>query len=181
MRRFGHFSNGGVQSFHFLSSRTRKWTRPLASPAISLLSPMKAQECTAASPVNVAISAPLSLPGASAGDVRDQLSTLLADRGASQPARLPALNSLLSLNDSRLDGAGSCGARLWPRGQRPPQQDRRTVVQTKSESQLALSADSLDRPVRAFLPNFSTKQREMRSAYCRGDCAWITATRKLFP
>ena len=47
----------------------------------------------------------LALPGVSAGDVRDQLSTLLADRGAWQPARLAALNSLLGLNDPRLDGA----------------------------------------------------------------------------
>jgi hypothetical protein len=30
---------------------------------------------------------------------------LLADRGAWQPARLAALNSLLGLNDPRLDGA----------------------------------------------------------------------------
>jgi hypothetical protein len=47
----------------------------------------------------------VALPGVSAGDVRDQLSTLLADRGAWQPARLAALNSLLGLNDPRLDGA----------------------------------------------------------------------------
>jgi len=47
----------------------------------------------------------VALPGISAGDVRDQLATLLADRGAWQPARLAALNSLLALNDPRLDGA----------------------------------------------------------------------------
>jgi len=47
----------------------------------------------------------LALPGVSAGDVRDQLATLLADRGAWQPARLAALNSRLALNDPRLDGA----------------------------------------------------------------------------
>jgi HEAT repeat protein len=47
----------------------------------------------------------LALPGISAGDVRDQLATLLADRGAWQPARLAAFNSLLALNDPRLDGA----------------------------------------------------------------------------
>jgi HEAT repeat protein len=47
----------------------------------------------------------VALPGVSAGDVRDQLATLLADRGAWQPARLAALNSLLALNDPRLDGA----------------------------------------------------------------------------
>ena len=47
----------------------------------------------------------VALPGVSAGDVPDQLSTLLADRSAWQPARLAALNSLLGLNDPRLDGA----------------------------------------------------------------------------
>lgn len=47
----------------------------------------------------------VALPGVSADDVRDQLATLLADRGAWQPARLAALNSLLALNDPRLDGA----------------------------------------------------------------------------
>jgi HEAT repeat protein len=47
----------------------------------------------------------LALPGVSADDVRDRLAALLADRGASQPARLAALNSLLALNDRRLDGA----------------------------------------------------------------------------
>jgi HEAT repeat protein len=47
----------------------------------------------------------VALPGVSAGDIRDQLSTLLADRGAWQTARLAALNSLLGLNDPRLDGA----------------------------------------------------------------------------
>jgi len=47
----------------------------------------------------------VALPGISAGDVRDELATLLADRGAWQPARLAALNSLLASNDPRLDGA----------------------------------------------------------------------------
>jgi hypothetical protein len=47
----------------------------------------------------------VALPGVSAGDVRDQLAILLADRGAWQPARLAALNSLLALNDPRLDSA----------------------------------------------------------------------------
>ena len=47
----------------------------------------------------------LALPGVSADDVRDRLAAVLADRGASQPARLAALNSLLALNDRRLDGA----------------------------------------------------------------------------
>jgi hypothetical protein len=47
----------------------------------------------------------LALPGVSAGDIPDRLAELLTDRGASQPARLGALNSLLALNDRRLDGA----------------------------------------------------------------------------
>jgi len=47
----------------------------------------------------------LALPGISADDVRDRLAAVLGDRGASQPARLAALNSLLELNDRRLDGA----------------------------------------------------------------------------
>jgi HEAT repeat protein len=47
----------------------------------------------------------LALPGVSADDVRDRLAALLADRGAWEPARLAALNSLLALNDPRLDGA----------------------------------------------------------------------------
>jgi HEAT repeat protein len=47
----------------------------------------------------------LALPGVNADDLRDRLAALLADRGASQPARLTALNSLLALNDRRLDGA----------------------------------------------------------------------------
>jgi HEAT repeat protein len=44
-------------------------------------------------------------PGVSADDVRDCLAALLTDRGAWQPARLAALNSLLALNDRRLDSA----------------------------------------------------------------------------
>jgi HEAT repeat protein len=47
----------------------------------------------------------VALPAISADDVRDELATLLIDRGAGQPARLAALNSLLALNDPRLDGA----------------------------------------------------------------------------
>lgn len=47
----------------------------------------------------------VALPGVNAGDVLDQLATLLTDRGAWQAARLAALNSLLGLNDRRLDGA----------------------------------------------------------------------------
>jgi hypothetical protein len=47
----------------------------------------------------------VGLPGVSADDVRDHLVALLVDRGAWQPARLAALNSLLALNDPRLDGA----------------------------------------------------------------------------
>ncbi len=47
----------------------------------------------------------LALPGVSADDVRDRLAELLADHSAWQPARLAALNSLLALNDPRLNGA----------------------------------------------------------------------------
>ena len=49
-----------------------------------------------------------------------------------------------SLHETRRD---------WPREQRSPQEDRRTVVQKKSEGDLALSEDSLDQTVRALLPN----------------------------
>jgi HEAT repeat protein len=47
----------------------------------------------------------VALPGVNADDIRDRLTALLTDRGASQPARLAALDSLLALNDRRLDGA----------------------------------------------------------------------------
>ena len=47
----------------------------------------------------------VTLPGVNADDIRDRLAALLADRGASQPARLAALDSLLALNDHRLDGS----------------------------------------------------------------------------
>ncbi len=47
----------------------------------------------------------LALPGAQADDVRDQLSSLLADGDASQEARAAALRSLLALMDPRLDRA----------------------------------------------------------------------------
>jgi len=47
----------------------------------------------------------VALPGINADDIRDRLAALLADRGASQPARLAALDTLLALNDRRLDGA----------------------------------------------------------------------------
>jgi HEAT repeat protein len=47
----------------------------------------------------------VALPGVNADDIRDRLAALLADRGAAQPARLAALDSLLALNDRRLDGA----------------------------------------------------------------------------
>jgi HEAT repeat protein len=47
----------------------------------------------------------LALPGVSADDIRDRLAALLADREAWQPARLAALNSLLALNDRRLESA----------------------------------------------------------------------------
>ena len=47
----------------------------------------------------------LALPGAQANDVRDQLSSLLADGDASPEARAAALRSLLALMDPRLDRA----------------------------------------------------------------------------
>jgi len=47
----------------------------------------------------------VALPGIGAGDVRDDLATLLVDSSAWQAARFAALNSLLALNDPRLDGA----------------------------------------------------------------------------
>ena len=47
----------------------------------------------------------VALPGVKADDVRDQLASLLADSGAPQEARAAALNSLVALNDPRLDGA----------------------------------------------------------------------------
>jgi hypothetical protein len=47
----------------------------------------------------------VALPGISAGDVRDDLVTLLVDSSAWQAARFAALNSLVALNDPRLDGA----------------------------------------------------------------------------
>ncbi len=46
-----------------------------------------------------------TLPGARADDIRDQLAALLSDAGAPQEARGAALDSLLALNDARLDGA----------------------------------------------------------------------------
>jgi HEAT repeat protein len=46
----------------------------------------------------------LALHGVSADDIRDRLALLLVDRDAWQPARLAALNSLLALNDRRLNG-----------------------------------------------------------------------------
>jgi len=46
-----------------------------------------------------------ALPAANAADIRDQLASLLAEPGAPQEARAAALDSLLALNDSRLDGA----------------------------------------------------------------------------
>jgi hypothetical protein len=45
------------------------------------------------------------IPGVRADDVRDKLAALLADRGAPQEARAAALDSLVSLNDPRLDRA----------------------------------------------------------------------------
>jgi hypothetical protein len=46
-----------------------------------------------------------ALPGVTADDVRDQLASLLADPGAPQEARVAALDSLITLNDTRLDRA----------------------------------------------------------------------------
>jgi hypothetical protein len=45
------------------------------------------------------------LPGVKADAVRDQLAGLLADPQAPQEARAVALDSLVALNDPRLDGA----------------------------------------------------------------------------
>ncbi len=44
-------------------------------------------------------------PSVKADDVRDQLASLLGDPGAPQEARVAALDSLVALNDPRLDGA----------------------------------------------------------------------------
>jgi len=51
------------------------------------------------------------LPGVTADDVRDQLASLLADPGAPLEARAAALDSLVMLNDARLDGALSQAVR----------------------------------------------------------------------
>jgi HEAT repeat protein len=47
----------------------------------------------------------VALPGVKADDVRDRLASLLADPGAPQEARVAALDSLVALNDPRLDSA----------------------------------------------------------------------------
>jgi hypothetical protein len=47
----------------------------------------------------------LARPGVQADDVRDRLAALVADADASQAARGAALDSLLALNDPRLDRA----------------------------------------------------------------------------
>ncbi len=52
-----------------------------------------------------------ALPNAKADDIRDQLASLLAEPGAPQEARAAALDSLLALNDPRLDGALAQAAR----------------------------------------------------------------------
>jgi len=52
-----------------------------------------------------------ALPGVTADDVRDQLASLLADPGAPLEARAAALDSLVTLNDARLDGALSQAVR----------------------------------------------------------------------
>jgi hypothetical protein len=46
-----------------------------------------------------------ALPGVEAGDVRDQLASLLVDPGAPLEARDAAFDSLLLLNDPRLERA----------------------------------------------------------------------------
>jgi HEAT repeat protein len=51
------------------------------------------------------------LPGVNTDDVRDQLAALLADPGAPIEARSAALESLVALNDPRLDGALSRAVR----------------------------------------------------------------------
>jgi HEAT repeat protein len=53
----------------------------------------------------------VALPGQHAEDVRDQLASLLADAGAPLDARAAALDSLLALNDPRLDLALSHAVR----------------------------------------------------------------------
>ncbi len=47
----------------------------------------------------------VALPGVKGDDVSDQLALLLGDPGAPQEARAAALDSLVALNDPRLDGA----------------------------------------------------------------------------
>ncbi|HEV2494997.1 MAG TPA: HEAT repeat domain-containing protein [Terriglobia bacterium] len=47
----------------------------------------------------------LALPGVKSDDVRDELASLMGDPGAPIEAREAALNSLVALNDPRLDGA----------------------------------------------------------------------------
>lgn len=52
-----------------------------------------------------------ALPGVRADDVRDQLALLLSDPGAPLEARAAALDSLVVINDPRLDSALSQAAR----------------------------------------------------------------------
>jgi HEAT repeat protein len=52
-----------------------------------------------------------ALPGEETEDARDQLASLLADPAAPLNARAAALDSLVALNDPRLDGALSRGVR----------------------------------------------------------------------
>jgi hypothetical protein len=52
-----------------------------------------------------------ALPGIQGDDLRDQLASMLADSGAPIAARTAALNSLIKLNDPRLDGALSQAVR----------------------------------------------------------------------
>jgi hypothetical protein len=52
-----------------------------------------------------------ALPGVTLGDVRDQLASLLGDPGAPLEARAAPLDSLVTLNDARLDRALSQAVR----------------------------------------------------------------------
>jgi hypothetical protein len=53
----------------------------------------------------------LALATVKADDVHDQLASLLADPGSPEEARAAALESLVALNDPRLDGALAQAAR----------------------------------------------------------------------
>jgi len=153
---------------------------PSALIALGDLHEAKALEISRAgfasrNPERLAASAPagnlVSLPGVSAGDVRDQLATLLADRGAWQPARLAALNSLLGLNDPRLDGALALAVRdAGLESSDLLNKIEEQLGKRKVRLTLALSKYSLDQAVRALLSN-----NEKCGPTCYlGNCASIT-------